>query len=291
MPVFASETASHVSSRGEYADDRPRGYVSEYSGYPEWSWKPVAERAFVAGSFVWTGFDYRGEPSPYDWPCISSHFGILDTCGFPKDAYWYYKAWWGSEPLVHVFPHWTWPGREGQDIDVWCYSNCERVELFVNGQSAGARDMPRWGHVAWKVKYAPGALEVHGITGGKVVTTDKVETTGAPASIRISPDRAEIMADNEDLSVVRVAILDDAGRLCPNADNEVVFSVKGPARVVGVGNGDPSSHEPDNASQRRAYHGYCAVFVQSTSKAGGFRLTASSAGLKTASALLRSRKP
>jgi beta-galactosidase len=289
IPVFASETASHVSSRGEYSDDRPRGYVSQYSGNPEGSWKPVAEREWVAGSFVWTGFDYRGEPSPYDWPCINSHFGIMDTCGFPKDSWWYYKAWWGNEPVVHAFPHWNWQGKEGQEISVWAYSNCEKVELLVNGQSVGAQDMPRYGHVSWKVKYVPGSLEVRGITGDKVVVTERTETTGEPASVRLTPDRTEITADNEDVAIIPVAILDAAGRRVPTADNKVVFSVEGPGRILGVGNGDPSSHEPDKASSRSAFHGYCMVIVQSTAKAGAVRLTAQSAGLKSASVTIRTR--
>ncbi len=291
MPVYGSETASHVSDRGEYAEDKARGYCNPYWGYPEGSWKPVAERAFVAGSFVWTGFDYRGEPSPYDWPCISSHFGILDTCGFWKDAAWYYKAWWGTEPLVHAFPNWTLPGREGQEVEVWCYGNTERVELLVNGQSAGVQDMPRWGHVSWKVKYEPGVLEVRGLNAGKVVATEKTETTTAPSAVRLSPDRASIVPDNEDTVPVAVSILDDQGRVCPNAADEVTFAIDGPAKIAGVGNGDASSHEPDKASKRRAYHGLCMVFVQSTFKAGMIRLTASAPGLKSATITLTSRKP
>lgn len=287
MPIFASETASHVSDRGEYADDRARGYVSEYSGNPQWSWQPVAERDFVAGSFVWTGFDYRGEPSPYDWPCISSHFGILDLCGFPKDAWWYYKAWWGGQPTVHVFPHWNWPGHEGQELELWAYSNCEQVELIVNGQSQGVKDMPRYSHVSWRVKYAPGKIEVRGLNGGTVVATEARETTGAPAAVRLSPYCTQILADNEDVAIVPVAILDAAGRVVPTADNEVVFSLGGPGKVIGVGNGDASSHEPDKASRRHAFHGCCMVVVQSTFEAGEIRLTAQAKGLKPATVVIR----
>ena len=291
MPIFGSETASHVSDRGEYAEDKARGYCDQHWGNPEGSWKPVADRAFVAGSFVWTGFDYRGEPSPYDWPCISSHFGILDTCGFWKDAAWYYKAWWGTEPTVHAFPNWTLPGREGQEVEVWCYGNTERVELFVNGQSAGAQDMPRQGHVSWKVAYQPGVLEVRGMNGGKVVATEKTETTTAPTSVKLSPDRTLVISDNEDIVPVAVSILDDHGRVCPNAADEVTFTVDGPAKIAGVGNGDASSHEPDKASKRHAYHGLCMVFVQSTFKPGPIRLTATAPGLKPATITLKSAKP
>ena len=291
MPIFGSETASHVSDRGEYTEDKPHGYCDVHWGYPEGSWKPVAERDFVAGSFVWTGFDYRGEPSPYDWPCISSHFGIIDTCGFWKDAAWYYKAWWGDKPVVHAFPNWTLPGREGQEIEVWCYGNTEQVELFVNGQSVGVQNMPRWQHVAWRVKYEPGVLEVRGLNGGKVVATEKTETTTAPVSLQATPDRTSILSDNEDIVPVAVAILDDHGRPCPNASDEVSFTVEGPAKIAGVGNGDASSHEPDKASKRHAYHGYCMVFVQSTFKPGQIRLTATAPNLKPATVTLKSAKP
>ena len=289
MPIFASETASHVSDRGMYADDRERGYVSEYGGNPEWSWKPVAERDFVAGSFVWTGFDYRGEPSPYDWPCIASHFGIMDLCGFPKDSWWYYKAWWGDKPLVHILPHWNWAGKTGQEISVWCYGNTERVELFLNGVSVGIKEMPRYGHAEWRVKWAPGVLEARGLTGGKVVATDKRETTGDPARVQLQPVNTEIAADNEDVALIPVAILDAKGRVVPTADNEVSFHVTGPGRIVGVGNGDSSSHEPDKGRSRHAFNGWCMVVVQAADKTGEIKLTATSPGLEEASVVVRAR--
>ncbi len=151
--MFASETASTLTTRGEYADDKRRTLVSSYN-MTDSSWAPVAERAFVAGSFVWTGFDYKGEPTPYKWPCISSHFGIMDSCGFPKDNYYYYKSWWKTDPVVHIMPHWNWRGREGQEIKVIVFSNCEKVELFLDGQSLGTRTMRRNGHLEWNLKYA-----------------------------------------------------------------------------------------------------------------------------------------
>jgi beta-galactosidase len=289
MPVYASETASHVSDRGMYENSRERGYVSEYGGNPEPSWKPVAERDFVAGSFVWTGFDYRGEPSPYDWPCIASHFGIMDLCGFPKDSWWYYKAWWGDKPLVHILPHWNWAGKTGQEISVWCYGNTQRVELLLNGVSVGIKDMPRYGHVEWRVKYAPGVLEARGLTDGKVVATDKRETTRDPVRIQLQPVNTQIAADNEDVAIIPVAILDARGRVVPTADNEVSFRITGPGRIAGVGNGDSSSHEPDKARSRRAFNGYCMVIVQATQKAGEIKLTATSPGLKEASVVVTAR--
>jgi beta-galactosidase len=182
QPMFGSETASTVTDRGIYATDKEHGYVSAYNA-TDGSWKPVADRAFMAGSFAWTGFDYRGEPSPYNWPCINSHFGIMDTCGFPKDNYYYYASWWKTKPIVHIMPHWNWPGKEGQDIDVRCFSNCERVELFLNGKSLGAQDMPRNEHLDWKVPYQPGTLLAVGTDAGIEAARDQVETTDAPAQV------------------------------------------------------------------------------------------------------------
>jgi beta-galactosidase len=286
---FGSETASHVSSRGKYAQDKEGGYCPEYWGNPEPSWRPIAERDWMAGAFVWTGFDYRGEPSPYNWPCISSHFGILDTCGFPKESYWYYKAWWGAKPTVHALPHWNWAGREGQEIDVWAYGNTERVELVLNGRSLGAKEMPRWGHVEWKVAYAPGAFEARGITGGKVIATDKVETTGPPAALSLVPDRAQILADTEDVAIVAVAVRDGQGRIVPTADDLVSFRVAGPGRIIGVGNGDPSCHEPDKAWRRSAFAGRCLVIVQATDRPGRIVLTARSGNLAPAQVTVTSR--
>ena len=252
QPNVGTEQASTVCTRGIYANDRQRGYVSAYDdNAPPWAhltetwWKFFAARPWLSGGFAWTGFDYRGEPTPYGWPCINSHFGILDTCGFPKDNFYYYQAWWGSRPMAHVLPHWTWPGKEGQEIDVRCFSNCEEVELFLNGQSLGKKAMSANSHLAWKVKYAPGTLEAKGLNAGQVVAQDKVETTGLAAGIKLSPDRAAIKADGEDLSVITVAVVDDQGRVAPVAGNLVEFDLAGPGRILGVGNGDPSCHEAD----------------------------------------------
>ncbi len=291
MPMFGSETASAVGDRGIYGDDPVRGYVNAYDLRPgggwantaEQAWQPIAERPFMAGCFVWTGFDYRGEPTPYGWPCINSHFGIMDMCGFPKDAYYYYQAWWGDKPVVHVFPHWNWPGKEGQPIEVWCYSNCDQVELFLNGQSLGVKAMPRNGHVAWQVPYAPGRLEARGYSAGRVIASDAVETTGPPAQLRLTPDRTTLTADGEDTIPVAVEVLDAQGRLVPTADNLVGFHVRGSARIAGVGNGDPSSHEPNKAPQRRAFNGKCMVLIQAGDHPGPIQVTATAPGLKPAS--------
>ena len=178
--------------------DKLKGYVSAYDvnfpGYAngtEGWWKTYDARPFVAGGFAWTGFDYRGEPSPYSWPCISSHFGALDTCGFPKDIFYYYKSWWGSKPVLHLFPHWNWQGREGQEIDVWCYTNLPNVELFLNGKSLGQKKVERNSHVEWKVKYEPGILEASAAGAGEILK-DTRETTGSPAKLQLNVDRQKI---------------------------------------------------------------------------------------------------
>ncbi len=252
QPNVGSEQGSTVSTRGIYANDPVRGYVSAYDdNAPEWAntaeqWLGFFDRRpWLSGGFIWTGFDYRGEPTPYDWPCINSHFGILDTCGFPKDNFWFYQSWWTSPPVLHLLPHWNWAGREGQEIDVRALSNCDEVELFLNGRSLGRQAMPRVSSLRWKVPYAPGTLSARGFKGGQVVAETKVETTGAPAAVRLTPDRPAIRADGEDVSVITVAVADAQGRVVPVAGNPVSFDLEGPGRILGVGNGDPSCHEPD----------------------------------------------
>jgi beta-galactosidase len=253
QPNVGSEQGSTVSTRGIYANDPIRGYVSAYDdNAPEWAqtaetWVTYfAPRPWMSGGFVWTGFDYRGEPTPYAWPCINSHFGIMDTCGFPKDNFWYYQAWWTEAPMLHLLPHWNWAGREGQVIDVRAESNCDEVELFLNGKSLGRQPMKRYSEIKWKVPYAPGALSAVGYRNGNVAAQAKVETTGAPASVQLSPYfKADIAADGTSVAVFMVAVKDAQGRIVPTAGNPISFELDGPGRIIGVGNGDPSSHEPD----------------------------------------------
>jgi len=292
QPAMGTETASAYATRGIYAADETRGYVSAYdvnkpsygATAEEW-WTFYAARRFLAGGFVWTGFDYRGEPSPYKWPCISSHFGVLDTCGFAKDTFYYYQAWWSDQPVLHVFPHWNWAGREGQAIDVWCFTNLDRVELFVNGVSAGARDVTRNSHVVWSVPYAPGAIEARGMKDGRPVVSRR-ETTGEAAKVAPRADRRKIAADGEDVAVVEAYVLDRQDRLVPTADDRVTFSVSANAKIVGVGNGDPSSHEPDRADARHAFNGLCMALVQATNQAGNIIVTASASGLARGSVVI-----
>ncbi len=288
QPMIGTETASTVATRGIYANDKALGYVSAYdTEKPRWGntaeewWTFYDQREFLAGGFVWTGFDYRGEPTPYGWPCISSHFGILDTCGFAKDTAWYYKAWWGAEPVLHILPHWNWEGKEGQEIEVWAYCNQESVELFLNGASLGSQPVVKNGHLEWKVKYAPGVLEARASKGGRVVLTDRRETAGPAARIVATPDRTRIEADGQDVVVINVSIADAQGRQAPTANNKVAWEVVGPGSVIGVGNGDPSCHEPDRASERSAFNGLCMAIVQGKrGQAGTIAVTVTSPGLE-----------
>jgi beta-galactosidase len=252
QPNVGTEQGSTVSTRGIYANDKERGYMSAYDdNAPTWAqtaetwWSYFATRPWLSGGFVWTGFDYRGEPTPYGWPCINSHFGILDTCGFPKDNFWYYLSWWTNQSVLHLLPHWNWPGKEGQEIDVRALSNCQEVELLLNGRSLGKQAMKRNSELKWKVKYAPGTLAAKGYDNGKLVAETKVETTGAPAAVHLEPDRAAINADGEDVSILTVSVRDAQGRIVPDAANSVQFALEGSGRILGVGNGDPSCHEPD----------------------------------------------
>jgi beta-galactosidase len=287
VPIMATEVTAATTTRGEYAEDAERGVCDAYDrmhpnfGLPvRQSWQRIAERAFVAGGFVWTGFDYRGEPEPYySFRCISSHFGILDTCGFAKDAFYQYRAMWTDEPMVHILPHWNWAGREGQEIKVWCYSNCEEAELFLNGKSLGVRKVGRFEPGEWMVRYDPGELKVVGRKGGEDVASDYVQTTGPAVRIVLEGDRSSLRADGKDATVVNVAAVDAAGRIVPTAGNKVRFSVEGPGRIIGVGNGDPTCHEADKGTERSLFHGLAQVIVQSDRQAGKIVLKGEGEGL------------
>ena len=297
QPCVGTETASTVSTRGIYFNDPRRGYVSAYDvNYPPWAtsaeewWQIYDSRPWLSGGFAWTGFDYRGEPTPYGWPCISSHFGVIDTCGFFKDLAYYYKAWWGDKQVLHLFPHWNWGDSEGKPITVWCFSNLDKVELLLNGKSLGMKPMDKNSHVAWTVDYMPGTLEARGYKNGRQVMIDKRETTGRPAKIVLQPDRSEIHADGEDVSVVAASVVDSEGRMVPVAGNLITFQVSGSGKVIGVGNGDPSSHEPDKASKRKAFNGLCAAIVQAGKQAGEITVQASSPGLASATATIQAQQ-
>ncbi len=252
-PVVMTEEGSTFATRGIYVTDRDAVHIAAYdepqrptgSLSIEQGWTPVAQKPWLAGLFIWTGQDYRGEPTPFGWPAISSQFGMQDTTGLMKDSGYYLKSWWSPEPMVHILPHWNWPGREGQPIRVAVYSNAQAVELFLNGKSLGRQTMARDGHLEWQVPYQPGTLIGRGYTDGKEVASDKVETTGPAAKLKLEPYRRALTADGADATMVKVSVTDAQGRVVPTADADVSFSLDGPAKIIGVGNGDPGSHEPD----------------------------------------------
>jgi len=286
VPVMGTEQVSAVATRGIYVMDPEHGYVGSYDPYTttgrascEGWWSFCNARPWLAGGFIWTGFDYRGEPSPYGWPNISSQYGIIDTCGFPKDSFYYFQAWWTSQPVLHLFPHWNWPGMEDKEIAVWVYSNLDRVELFHNGESLGAKDMKKDSHLAWNVKYAPGAIEARGFRNGQQVMTAKRETAGPPAKLALTVDRQEIGADGEDVAMFTIEIQDEQGRAVPTADNEVLFRVAGPGKVIGTGNGDPTCHQPDIGDLRNAFSGRVMALLQSTKADGRIIVSAVAGGL------------
>ncbi|WP_394762559.1 beta-galactosidase GalA [Phenylobacterium sp.] len=290
-PITSSEDTSAVSTRGEYLSDRKgRHVLTSYDDEAQpWgathrtAWKAIATRAYVAGGFVWTGFDYRGEPQPFEWPTASSSFGIMDLCGFEKDSFYIHQAQWVKDrPVLHLTPHWTWPGQEGKPIRVVAMANTETVALLLNGKLIGEQKVDPYEMNQWQVPYAPGRLEALGKTGGRVVAHAVVETTGAPVSLRLTPDRATLAGDGRDATPITVEALDAKGRAVPTANLPVSFEIAG-GRIIGLGNGDANSHEPEKGSVRRLYNGLAQVIVQTQESASGVLvLRATTEGLKPA---------
>jgi len=253
QPSVGTEDGSTFGTRGVYFTDAAHQHSATYDAakvspatYAEQTWSHYAPRPYLSGLFVWTGFDYRGEPGPdYTWPAIGAQFGVHDLCGFPKDLFYYYQSWWQDQPVLHLLPHWNWPGKEGQEIITYCLSNCDQVELFLNGQSQGRKPMQPNSLLTWPVKYAPGTLLARGYKAGKEVLTSQVQTTGAPTAVKLTAHKPALQANGEDLAIITVSTADAQGRLVPTAAQEIAFALTGPGRIIGVGNGDPSSHEPD----------------------------------------------
>ena len=293
QPVLGTEMGSTVTTRGIYVKDSIRAYLPDQDITAPWwaskaeEWWPLAAvNPWWMGGFIWTGFDYRGEPTPYQWPNISSHFGVMDACGFPKNIYYYYQSWWGDKDVLHISPHWNWKGREGQPLDVWVNSNADNVELFLNGKSLGKKVMPRNSHLQWSVPYEAGTLEAVAFKNGRRITA-KVETTGAPYKVVISPSKTMMLADGKDALVMNISLVDRQGKEVPDANNLIQFKIKGDAKIIGIGNGDPSSHEPDNYIddnwQRRLFNGKCQVIIQAGTNKENIKSEATSAGLQTGS--------
>lgn len=254
----------------------------------EETWRVIKKYPYLSGQFIWTGFDYLGEPTPYSWPARSSYFGIIDLAGFPKNTYYLYQSEWTKQPVLHVFPHWNW--RIGDTIDVWVYTNQPEVELFLNGKSLGKKvkgteDL----HLSWRVNYAPGQLVAVAYMQGKETLSKVVNTAGKPARILLEPDRSLINADGEDLSFIKVTVVDSAGNRVPYADNLIQFEIEGSGFIAGVDNGNQISHEPFKANYRKAFHGLCLVVLQSDGKKGTIRLTAKSDGLPSNTTIIQTR--
>ncbi|RKR14350.1 beta-galactosidase [Maribacter vaceletii] len=334
LPLYGSETSSCTSSRGVYHlpiekyKTHESLHVTSYDIIgPPWAYPPDIEFHFqeenpnIMGEFIWTGFDYLGEPTPYggkdnstngywnaDWPSHSSYFGAVDLAGFPKDRFFLYQSHWTTKPMVHLLPHWNWQGMEGKDIPVYCYTNCDEAELFVNGKSMGRKvkgkdltslliDFSRYEpktfdskyRLSWNVPYQAGNIKVVGYKDGKVVQEEQIFTASKPSKISLSVDRTEINADGEDLAYVTVRIEDKNGNLCPNADNLVNFSVKGAGKLLAVDNGNQISLESFQANQRKAFSGMCLAILKSSKTSGKITLTAKSKGLKSGKILTISK--
>ncbi len=249
---LGTEQGSTNTTRGIYVDDQEEQYLKAYdvptpSGFMsiQQGWQHYAERDYLAGMCIWTGFDYRGESTPFQYPSVLSYFGMFDLCGFPKDNVWYLKSWWSDKDVLHILPHWNWEGREGEEIDVWVYSNYDEVELFANGESFGRQKMEPNSHLEWKVPYEAGKLKAVAYQDGKKAATEIVETTGESKKVGLTVNQKSINGNGKDVSIVTVQVTDEKGRVVPDANRNVVFEIDGPGEIIGVGNGDPTSHEKD----------------------------------------------
>ena len=259
----------------------------------ERGWKFYAERPWAAGLFYWTGFDYRGEPNPLKYPAHDSEFGIFDYCGFPKDEAYYLKAWWTDEPVLHIFPHWNLAGHEGEEIELWAYSNCDEVELVVNGRKQGRQAMPKNGHLKWKATYQPGKVVAYGYKQGKRIMTQTIETTKPAYKTVLKSDRSSITADGRDLAVITVEVQDQKGRIVPDACPMLHFTLEGAGRILGAGNGDPmylGADHPKDQNCRQfsipAFNGLAQILIQSEESSSSLILNCQSEGLKTSSLVL-----
>ncbi|MGI4021080.1 MAG: beta-galactosidase GalB [Janthinobacterium lividum] len=312
---IATETTSGLETRGHYdmpsdsiriwparydkpfTEGNPDNSVSAYDNVrPAWgsthemTWKIMKKYDFLSGMFVWTGFDYLGEPTPYSWPSRSSYFGIIDLAGFPKDVYYMYQSEWTDKTVLHIFPHWNWEAEKM--VDVWAYYNhADEVELFLNGKSLGVKkktgdDL----HVMWRVKFEPGTIKAVSRKDGKVVLTKEIKTAGKPAKIQLLADRSTIKANGKDLSFITVKIVDKDGNVVPDAENLVNFKINGEAFIAGVDNGDPVSHDSFKVNYRKAFHGLALAIVQAKEKTGEVSFTASAEGLSAVTLTLNLTK-
>ena len=279
------------------AFNHEKGYMTAINRHPqgpdslynciERGWKFYDERPWLAGVFYWTGFDYRGEPNPMKYPATGSQFGILDYCGFPKDEAFYLKAWWTDETILHIFPHWNLQGHEGEEVDVWVYSNCDEVELIVNGKRLGRKEMPKNGHLEWKAVYKPGYVKAVGYKNGKRIKVEKIETTDVATRIVLDADRTSLVPNNQDVAVCKIELQDKKKRFVSDACLNLKLKVSGPIRILGVGNGDPAyqtTERPADSNARtyevKSFNGLAQVLLQSTKETGEAILTIEAEGME-----------
>lgn len=295
LPITSSEDGSAYMVRGEYKTDKSKNIIDSYDTQrAPWgathrnAWKVVAERPFVAGCFYWTGFDYRGEPTPFQWPSVSSFFGIMDLCGFPKMAYYLHKAQWVEDkPILNLFPHWNWSNDSiGKPIKVMALSNADNVVLKLNGKIISSQKVDKYEMNTWQVPYRPGKLEAIGYKNGKVVSNYKVETTGAAFQLKLTPDRKSLAGNGIDAMPITVEVLDSKGRHVPTTNVPVTFSIGGPAEIIGLGNGNPNSHETEKGNKRSLFNGLAQLIIQSTENNGEVVLTATASGMKPAKTII-----
>ncbi len=302
--IVGTEETTGCGTRGIYFDspDQPgrmtainRGDKPGVENVIERGWQFYADHDWAAGVFFWTGFDYRGEPNPLKYPATDSEFGILDYCGFWKDEAWYLKSWWTDEPTLHIFPHWNLQGHEGEEIELWAYSNCDEVELTVNGKKLGRQTMPKNGHLKWKATYQPGKVVAVGYKNGKQILTETIETTKPADKIIVKSNRPTITSDGRDVAVVTIEIQDAKGRIVPNACPMLTLRLEGNGRIIGAGNGDPSYLGADHPKDKDckefripAFNGLAQVLIQSNRDAGNILLKCNSNGLKEGTTMIQS---
>jgi beta-galactosidase len=295
-PMTSSEDTSAYMTRGEWFDDKAKHICASYDlDRAPWgethrdAWKAVGERPFVAGDFIWTGFDYRGEPTPYQWPSVSSYFGCMDLCGFPKMAFYLHQAQWVLDhPIITLVPHWNWPGKEGQPIKVMALTNADTVELSLNGQVISELPVDKYGMVSWEVPYAPGKLDAVARKDGHEVARASVETTGPATALKVIPDRLAAAGDGRDALPVTIEAVDSQGRVVPTSDPMAKFTLSGPGQIIGLGNGDPTCHEPEKGNAHSLFNGLGQVILQTMAGGSGLlTLQASSDGLTAGNATIQ----
>ena len=303
QPIIITEASSNSGTRGCYETNEALGRYYVYDpdnpskvankrkavklNMGEDEWKYFAERPYLSGIFIWTGIDYRGEPTPLSYPAVFTQFGILDTCAFPKDNFYYYQSWWQDEPVLHIFPHWNHPNKVGEPLTIYCYSNLEEVELFVNDKSYGKKPLEKNWYLSWdNVIYEPGTLHAKGYISGKEILSKKIETTGTPYALALEAYKDTINKD-AGTAIIKVSIVDESGRMVPTADDEISFQIEGAGEFLGTGNGNPASHESEKVPHRRAFNGLCQLLVNSNGTVGDIVITATSKSLKKATITIK----